>query len=396
MGNYAFGPFLLDVNERKLVRGNQEIRIRARVFDTLCVLVDNAGRLVRKDELMRAVWSNATVEENNLDYCVSQLRKLLRPANYIETVPRYGYRFVAEVQPVSSRTMHLSTAAASQEFPEPEIRFFTASDGVRIAYTIGGQGPVLIQPPTWLGHIGYEWKNPGRRRWLSEIMTHNTLVRYDQRGSGLSDWNVNDLSFERLLKDFEELIEVIDVDTFAILGRCQGAAIAMAYAAKNPEQVSKLILSGAFANGWPLPTDPVAEHFDALLALMRSGWGRDNPAFRQLWTSLFRPDATPEEMEWLNEMQRVSASPENAVRIISEFPKIKVFDYLQKISCPALVLHVREDAIVPVEEGKLIASRIPSARFVELPGRSHVVVPEDPGWSAFVKELSAFLGWSVA
>jgi pimeloyl-ACP methyl ester carboxylesterase len=245
----------------------------------------------------------------------------------------------------------------------------------------------------WLNHLDFEWKNPHRRDWFSQIMGHNTLLRYDQRGSGLSDWNVDDFSFERSLADFEELMDGVGFDRFALVGSCQGGPIGAAYAARHPERVTKLILVGAFAQGWPPPGSMMTEQFHAMLTLIRLGWGRDNPAFRQLWTTLFRPDASLEETEWMNEFQRITSSPENAARMMAEFPKIDITDVLPKVCCPTLVLHSRDEAVVPASEGRLIASRIRGARYVELPSRSHEVVPGEPAWQTFVDEISRFLGW---
>jgi pimeloyl-ACP methyl ester carboxylesterase len=393
MAKYSFGNYLLDVDERRLLRGDEEIRLRGKLFDTLRVLVENAGKLVRKDAFMESVWPDSVVEDNNLDYCISQLRKRL-PAKCIETVPRHGYRFVVEVTtPPHGRLIPLEPVAQPPQDPDQRIEFFTASDGVRIAYSIGGQGPVLVRTIHWLNHLDFEWKTPLRRQWLSEVMQHNTLVRYDQRGSGLSDWNVSDFSFERTVRDFEELVDAIGLEKFSILGGCQGAAVGIAYAVRHPERVTRLIINGTFANGWPAPGPGAQEHLEAMLTLIRSGWGRDNPAFRQLWTTLFRPDADSEEAFWLNELQRISSSPENAARMIAEFPNIKILDMLPKISCPTLVLHSRDDGAVPVQEGKLIAARIRGARFVELLSRSHMVAPGDAGWEQLVEEFSAFMGW---
>jgi pimeloyl-ACP methyl ester carboxylesterase len=224
-------------------------------------------------------------------------------------------------------------------------------------------------------------------------MSHNTLVRYDQRGTGLSDWNVNDFSFERTVQDFEELVDAAGLKKFAILGGCQGAAVGIAYAIRHPERVTKLIVNGTFANGWPAPGPGAQEHLGAMLTLIRSGWGRDNPAFRQLWTTLFKPDASSEEMIWLNELQRISSSPENAASMMAEFPNIRVLDMLPKISCPTLVVHSRDDGAVPVQEGRLIAGRIRGARFVELPSRSHMVAPGEDAWEQFAREFATFMGW---
>jgi len=162
---------------------------------------------------------------------------------------------------------------------------------------------------------------------------------------------------------------------------------------RHPERVTKLIINGTFANGWPAPGPGAREHLHAMLTLIRSGWGRDNPAFRQLWTTLFKPDADSVEAVWLNELQRIASSPENAARMMAEFPNIRILDMLPKVSCPTLVLHSHEDGAVPVQEGKLIAARIRGARFVELPSRSHMVAPGDHAWELFVQEFSAFMGW---
>jgi pimeloyl-ACP methyl ester carboxylesterase/DNA-binding winged helix-turn-helix (wHTH) protein len=395
MVKYRFGNYLLDVDERRLLRDGDEVRLRGKLFDTLRVLVENAGKLVRKDAFMESVWPDSVVEDNNLDYCISQLRKLLHPERYIETVPRHGYRFLADVTMLQphGRVIELEPMGRSVDAPDQKIEFFTTSDGVRIAYTVGGQGPVLVRTIHWLNHLDFEWNNPLLRQWLSQMMRHHRLVRYDQRGSGLSDWNVGDFSFDRTVHDFEELVDAAGLESFAILGGCQGAAVGIAYAVRHPERVTKLIINGTFANGWPAPGDSAREHLQAMLTLIRSGWGRDNPAFRQLWTTLFRPDANSTETAWMNELQRVSASPENAARMMAEFPNIKILDMLPKISCPTIVLHSRDDGAVPVQEGKLIAARIRGAHFVELPSRSHMVAPGDPAWELFVKQLSAFLGW---
>ncbi|MGC2196683.1 MAG: alpha/beta fold hydrolase [Terriglobales bacterium] len=395
---FRFESFELDIAERRLLRSGELVPLRAKVFDTLCILVENHGRLIRKDELMQRLWPDSVVEENNLDHNISKLRGALQAGTnsqkFIETVPRQGYRFIADVQQVStSRILH--TVEASPEAhstSEQEIQFFTTSDGVRVAYTIGGSGPPLVRTVDWLNHLDFEWKSPFRRHWFSEIMRHNTFLRYDQRGSGLSDWNIDDFSFERSLADFEELISAVGWDKFALVGSCQGGAIGTAYAARHPERVTKLILVGAFAQGWPPPEN--MEQFNAMLTLIRLGWGRDNPAFRQLWTTLFRPDAGPAETEWMNEFQRITSSPENAARMMAEFPKVDITDLLPKVACPTLVIHSRDEAVVPAREGRLIASRIRGARFVELPSRNHEVVPGEPAWQHFVEEFSKFLGWA--
>jgi DNA-binding winged helix-turn-helix (wHTH) protein/pimeloyl-ACP methyl ester carboxylesterase len=395
---YQFDCFLLDVTERRLLRDGELVSLRAKVFDTLRILVENHGHLVRKDELMAQIWPDSTVEENNLDHNISKLRRALGEGNgdkFIETVPRQGYRFTAEVRrgPEPPK-LHSVQPLPPIEIPEQEIQSFTTSDGVRLAYTVGGSGPPLVRAIDWLNHLDFEWKNPNRRNWFARIMRQNTLLRYDQRGSGLSDWNVEDFSFERSLEDFEELIEAVGFKEFAIVGSCQGGAIGAAYAARHPERVTRLILYGAFGRGWPAPGSMIIEQFHAMLTLIRHGWGQNNPAFRQLWTTLFRPDASPAETEWMNEFQRITSSPDSAARMLAEFPLIDIMDILPKVCCPTLVLHSRNDAVVPCQEGSLMASRIRGARFVELPSRNHEVVPGEPAWEIFLQQISDFLGWT--
>lgn len=395
---FRFNDFQLEITERRLSRGGDPISLRAKVFDTLAILVENHGRLVRKEELMQRLWPDSIVEENNLDHNISKLRRALGESTnghkYIETVPRQGYRFVAEVEQAAVSGLHQVSILPQYDAGEQEIQFFTTSDGVRIAYTVGGSGPPLVRAIDWLNHLEFEWKNPFRRHWFSQIMRHHTFLRYDQRGSGLSDWNVSDFSFERSLADFEELIDHVGFKQFAVFGTCQGGAIGTAFAALNPERVTKLILVGAFARGWPAPDSIILEQFNAMLTLIRLGWGKDNPAFRQLWTTLFRPDASPEETEWMNEFQRITSSPENAARMLSEFPKVNITDLLPKVCCPTLVIHSRDEAVVPAREGRLIASRVRGARYVELPSRNHEVVPGEPAWQTLVDEFASFLQWS--
>lgn len=400
---FEFGPYRLDVDERRLLRSGVEVRLRGKLFDTLCFLVKNSGRLIRKDEMLRAVWPDTIVEENNLDHCISQLRKMLSEsghASYIETIPRQGYRFLAEVRECDSKLATVHQAAETQPavpvMPQQEIRFFTAADGVRIAYSLAGNGPPLVKAANWLNHLDFEWQSPIWAHWITEFTKHHTFIRYDERGNGLSDWNITDFSFAAWVRDFEKLIDTIGLERFPLLGISQGGAVAVSYAVRHPERVSRLILYGAFSRGWRLRNSAEEiERRNALLTLVRLGWGKDNPAFRQLWSTLFMPEATTEQIDWFNELQRVSTSPENAVQLLDESGRINVVDLLPNVKCPTIVLHSRDDAAVPFAEGRLLAARIPGAKFVELPSRNHLVIPPEPAWDIFVRELSSFMEWDT-
>ncbi len=398
---FLFGPFELDTTERRLLREGSTVPLRAKIFDTLCALVEQHGRLVRKDDLMQRVWPDSVVEENNLDHNISKLRRGLGEGEdglrYIETVPRQGYRFIAEVHVIGDRASINDVVEFPANSPielEQDIRSFTADDGARIAYSVAGKGPVILKAANWLNHLEFELKSPIWQHWLPILTRHNTLIRYDERGNGLSSWNVEDFSFEAWVRDFERLAEEVKVEKFTLLGISQGAAVAVSYAVKHPERVEKMILHGSFARGWmkrALPDD--IERRNAFLTLARLGWGKDNPAFRQMFTTIYMPDGLPEHQAWWNELQRVCTSPENAVRLMYAAGPIDVVDLLPKVKCPTLVMHSEGDEAVPVTEGRLVASRIPGARFITLPSRNHLIIHSEPAWPMFVRELSLFMEW---
>jgi DNA-binding winged helix-turn-helix (wHTH) protein/pimeloyl-ACP methyl ester carboxylesterase len=396
---FRFGSFELDVTERRLNRSGQPVPLRSKVFDTLVLLVESQGKLLRKDKLIRKIWPDTIVGENNLDHSISELRRVLgegkNGAKFIETVPRQGYRFVgkvftADVDQVSSHQPE-EEAAITQD-----INFFTTRDGVRIAYSKVGEGPALVKAANWLNHLEFELKSPVWRHWIPLLTKHNTLIRYDERGNGLSDWNVQDFSFEAWCRDFEQLIDELKLEKFSLLGISQGAAVSVWYAARYPERVEKLILYGSFARGWTKRNIPgEIERRNALLTLVRLGWGNDNPAFRQMFATIFMPDGTAEHQQWYNELQRVCTSPENAVQLLNAGGHIDVVDQLTKVKCSALVIHCTGDEVVPIAEGRLVAARIPRSQFVQLPGRNHLVIHTEPAWPIFVRSLSEFMGWDA-
>lgn len=273
-----------------------------------------------------------------------------------------------------------------------QIRFCTASDGTRIAYATVGKGPPLVRAAHWMSHLEFDWESPVWRPWLSELARNRTLVRYDERACGLSDWDVADLSFDAWLADLEAVVTATGLARFALFGMSQGAAIAIAYAVRHPERVSHLILVGGYARGRSRRGPEQAEEARIEIDLARIGWGRENPAFRRHFTSQFLANATLEQIKWFDDLQRVSASPENAVRIIELTSRVDVVDLLPRVSVPTLVLHARGDSRIPFDQGRLIASAIPGARFVPLDSPNHVLLEDEPAWTRFWEELRAFIG----
>ena len=249
-----------------------------------------------------------------------------------------------------------------------------------------------MKAANYLSHLEYDWQSPVWSPLLHALANRYQLTRYDARGNGLSDWAVEDFSLEAFVRDLETVIKTTKLPRFALFGLSQGCAVALAYAVRNPERVSHLVLYGGYARGKRRRgSDRDIAEADALQTLIRDGWGRDNPAFRQIFTSLFIPDGTAEQMQWWNDLQRRTTSPENAARMRRAWDDIDITDLLPRVQCPTLVLHCRDDAVQPFDEGRRLAAAIPGSRFVALEGRNHVILKNDPSWSRFIEEIDSFL-----
>lgn len=289
----------------------------------------------------------------------------------------------------SPATRVLSAANLKQE-----IRYCRAMDGVRLAYAKVGTGPGLLKSAHWLGHLEYDWDFPLQRDFLLGLASSFTLVRYDARGNGLSDWDVGELSLDAWVKDMESVADAAGLDRFPLLGFSQGCAVSIAFAARHPERVSHLVLYGGFAVGAnknPNFSAADRERFAAMKTLMKLGWGSDDPTFRQLFTASMLPDATREQVDAFNELQRLSASAECAVRYLETVSDFDVRPLLKHVKAPTLVMHVRDDRRVPIASGRDLAAEIPGARFVALPGKNHMLLSQDPGAPIFQEELRKFL-----
>ncbi len=277
------------------------------------------------------------------------------------------------------------------------IRFCTAADGTRIAVASIGSGPPLLRAAHWLSHVDHDLESPVWRPWLAELSRQHTYIRYDQRGCGLSDPDVTEYSLDAWVGDLEAVVDHLGLARFPLIGMSQGGAVAVSYALRHPEKVSHLVLLGAYARGaLRRDTGPVGRlEAETLVNLIRLGWGRDNPAFRQVFTNQFIPDGTPEQHQWWNELERLTASPENAARTLEAFHEVDVTEAARRLQVPTLVVHARGDARVPFDEGLRLATLIPGARFLPLDSANHVLLETEPAWGRFVQELRSFLGAAV-
>ena len=273
------------------------------------------------------------------------------------------------------------------------IRFTHARDGTRIACAEAGDGPPFVKAANYLTHLEFDWESPVWRHWLHALADGRRLVRYDERGCGLSDWDIEDFSLETWVADLEAVVEELGLDRFPLLGISQGGPVAIEYAVRHPEKVTHLVLYGTYARGrfTRSATPEQQQEARTLLQLMRLGWGQDNPAFRQTFTTLFMPDATLDQMRWFNELQRRTTSPANAVRFEEAFYGLDVTDQARQVAVPTLVLHARGDAMIPFDEGRQLAALVPDSVFVPLEGRNHILLETEPAWTRFVEEVTAFI-----
>lgn len=399
---YTFGNCEIDVDRRELRKGAAATHVEPQVFDLLVYLARHPGRVVSKDELIRAVWNGRLISEATLTSRISAARRAIgddaAQQRFVRTIPRRGYRFdgVVSVREGDSEPLTSSPSAVQPSGPDAilqqEIKFCRTADGAHLAMATVGRGPTLVKVANWLNHLEYDWRSPVWAPLFRRLAAQCRLVRYDERGNGLSDWEVSRFSFEAFVHDLETVVDSLELGRFALLGISQGAPIAIAYAVRHPERVSRLILSGGFAQGWRKRGSAAdVARAEASITLIGQGWGQDNPAARQMFTSLIVPDATLEEMRWFNDLERVSATPENAIRLLHAIGDIDVLDLLPKVSVPTLVLHSRGDARVPFQHGLALARAIVNARFVALESKNHLILSHEPAWQRYTDELCSFL-----
>jgi pimeloyl-ACP methyl ester carboxylesterase/DNA-binding winged helix-turn-helix (wHTH) protein len=394
---WRFDTFVLDTQRYELRNGDEVVRVEPQVFDVLTQLVGNHQRCVTKEELFDAVWGGKFVGEAALTSRIKAARRALgddgESQRFIRTVRGRGYQFVATV---------LDDAPAAVAEPEPpeepppprqHIAFCRAADGVRLAYAVAGEGPPLVRAANWMTHLGYDIESPVWRHWVRDLSRRHTFIRYDERGCGLSDWSATDFSFDDWVSDLESVVEALGLERFPLLGVSQGGAVAVAYAARHPDRVSKLVLCSSYARG--RGTRAVSEEEKRAAALdldlARVGWGRDDPAFRQVFAAQFIPDGTRADWAAFDQLQRRTTSPENAVRFLEEFGRIDIRDEAGRVACPTLILHSRDDHRQPLRVAEELAALIPDSHLVAMNSNNHLLTATEPAWPVFLAEVEGFL-----
>jgi pimeloyl-ACP methyl ester carboxylesterase len=406
---FVFDGCELDLDRFELRVAGQVRPMERQVFDLLAALVRRRDRVVLKEELFDAVWGSRFVSESALTSRVKTARRAIgddgREQRLIRTVRGRGYQFVgevaerrpagapAEVPPAPGTPPEPEAPTEPEAPPAQEIRFCTARDGTRLAYATIGSGPPLVKVANWLSHLDYDWQSPVWRHWLVELARRFRLVRYDERGCGLSDWEVPRFSFDDWVDDLEAVVDAAGLDRFPLLGISQGGPVAIGYAVRHPERVSQLVLLGAFSQGRRkrARTQEEAELAEARIDMVRLGWGRADPTYRQMFVARFLPEGTQEQWRDFDELQRRTTSQANAWRFLDEFADIDVTGIAPRVAAPTLILCSRREPDDMFEQSRVLASLIPGSRLVPLDSANHLLPAQDPGWPQFLAEIDQFL-----
>lgn len=396
---YSFGDLVLDTDRFLLERAGEPQHVQPQVFDVLSHLVVNRARVVPKTELLDTVWGDRFVSESTLTSRIKAARRVVGDdgiaQHVIKTVHGRGYRWVADVGELPA-----ATEGEGPRRPEPpprrleqRIRFCRTPDGERLAYATVGEGPPLVRAAHWITHLDYEWASPVWQHWMEGLSRRRTLVRYDERGCGLSDHDPYDVSLESFVQDLETVVDDLGLERFPLMGLSQGGPVAIEYANRHPERVSRLILVGAFVKGRRARSLTPQHHseFEMQRELIRLGWGRDEHSFRLYFSSVFMPDADPQLWTDFAELMRRTTSAENALRLFDACLDMDVTRAAAALDLPTLILHGRGDMRIPFEQGVQLASLIKDSRLVPLDTRNHLLRRDEPAWAHLLEEVDAFL-----
>ncbi|NDL56177.1 alpha/beta fold hydrolase [Phytoactinopolyspora mesophila] len=387
---YAFADCQLDVDRYELRFSGSVQPIEPQVFSLLAFLIRERARVVSKEEILDSVWGDRFVSGSALTSRIKAARHATgddgSAQRVIRTVHGRGYQFVAPVEERASATHDTGP-------PAQQIRFCLGPDGVQLAYATTGDGPPLVKAANWLSHLDYDWHSPVWRHWNVELSRRFQLVRYDERGCGLSDWDVSRFSFDAWVDDLEAVVDAVGLETFSLLGISQGGPVAIAYAVRHPERVSHLVLLGAFAQGRRKRARTIEERelVETRISLVRLAWGRPDPSYRQIFAARFLPEGTQEEWRDFDELQRRSTSPENAWHFLDEFADIDVSEMAPQVGVPTLILCSRREPDDMFEQSRLLAGLIPGSRLVSLDSANHLLPERDPAWRRFLEEIDEFL-----
>lgn len=390
---YQFATCSIDSERHVLSRDDEPVHVEPQVFELLLALVDKKGGLVTKDDLIETVWRGLNVSDATISARINAARKAVgdtgKKQEIIKTIHGRGFRLVADV--TGSKTSGVDKAITNIASTQA-IRFTPSVHHARIAFAKSGEGPPLVRVGHWLTHLELDWLSPVWRPLIEALASDHTLYRYDQRGTGLSSRNLQNADLDAFADDLKAVADANRLDFFPIFAASQAVPVAIRFAEKYPERVSGLILYGGYAEG-RATRDSSSGDIDesTLLGLIRAGWGVANSPFVRAFSSLFAPDATPEQMDSFLKMQTETITPDNAARLRKIVDRFTVKRSLHSVCAPTLVIHALADAVQPIEQGRILASEIPNAKYVSLESRNHIPLPQEESWSLMVSEINSFL-----
>ncbi len=389
--------WILNLKDGKLSSGQDQSTLSPKATEVLEYMISRAGMVLSREEILQAVWHGLFVNPDLVREYIFEIRKSLgddaKNPSYIETVGRRGFRLIGpvSVQHGEDQAAH-SALSQAQPNPLPLVKYCRSKDGTSIAHTVSGEGYPMLISGSWMTHLEQDWQNPAYGDYIRHLSDKFTVIRYGQRGNGLSEWADVDISFERMVDDMEVVIDAYDFEQVAILGLSQGASVSLAYALRHPKRISHLVLSGGYSRGRKhRGNEAEIEESEALVNLIRNSWGNENPAIRQILTTMFMPDATKAEMQWFNDFQKLCGPAENIAQFRALFDDIDVSNLLTEISLPTLVLHSDRDAVAPLSEGKILASQIPDASFVQLDSPNHLLFSSEPDFERMIASIESFV-----
>ena len=395
---YHFANCVLDTERHLVERDGETEAVEPQVFDLLQLLVENPDMLITKDRLIEKVWQGRIVSEATISARINAARNAVGDTGklqaVIKTVQRRGIKLVAPVEADGDRAQastQFKSAPASLGRSQT-ISYATSADGTKIAYAISGAGPKVMRAGHFLTHLEMDWDSPVWKPYLEALGASHMLLRYDQRGTGMSDAELRNASVDAYAQYLLCVADEAGYDRFALVASSQGAPVSIKFAVEHPERVSALVIYGGFAQGSMHRGQAYSEQeHEALAAMIRAGWGKPKSAFMSAFTSLFCPEASSSEMENLVAIQLESASPENAVRIRDAIDNFDVTDILEDVKAPTLVIHAKGDGLHPVSQGRLLASSIPGAEFLQVNSNNHIYLPSDPAWQEIVAAQLEFI-----
>ena len=399
---YRFEEFELDPERPEIRRQDSPIDVEPQVFDLLRCLIECRERVVSKDELLEQVWGGRIVSESTLSSRINAARRVLdddgKQQGLIRTYHRRGFRFVGSVNASAVDAMTVGNLDLRSDDNEAtpaqpqKVRFCKSRDGTQIAFANIGTGYPLVRAGHWLTHLEHDWQSPVWRPILNELGRTFSVWRYDQRGNGLSDWSVEDFSLSEFVDDLEAVVDAADLELFALYGTSQGAPIAIEYATRHPDRVCHLVLHGGYVQGRLIrEAAKDREQGEALITLMRHGWGQAASPFIKAFASRFILDGSREQTDYLAELQKLTTSPENAVRLRTAVDKFDVSHLLQIVTSPTLVLHASNDGVHPLDQGRKLTAGITNAEFILLQSSNHVILEQESAWQTLFGALRNFI-----